>query len=95
MTEPLWAKFLRHVRRPTELPRVIWKNLRYPFTPQAGEARFDAKHGVDTSGWIDLELLGLDQPQVGVNAKYGATPPRIAEYLIRQVAHRESRIHVC
>jgi len=47
------SKLLSHLRDPARLPALIWKNLRYPFTPAAAEARMNTLRRAD---------LGSHQP---------------------------------
>ncbi len=78
-------RLMRHVRRdPSRIPALLWQNLRYPFTAAAAELRFDRSLGIDTAGVIEADELGN-----GAGAKgYHAMPPKIAEYMIAQVASR-------
>jgi SAM-dependent methyltransferase len=41
-------RFVHHLRSPGRLPRLLWKNLRYPFSGAAAEARFDRRYNVTT-----------------------------------------------
>jgi len=72
----------RHLRDPLLLAKLIWKNICFPFTPQAAELRYDRRLGIDTSGFVDLDQLG------GGDRAYMGTPPGIASFLIGQVAQR-------
>jgi predicted RNA methylase len=78
-------RLMDHLRHdPSRVPVVLWKNLCYPFTAAAAERRFDRSAGIDTAGVIEAAELGL-----GVDAKgYHAMPPKIARYMIAQIAPR-------
>src|SRR5690349_2113077 len=80
------SRLLRHARRPAILPGLIWKNLKYPFTAQAAEKRYDRRLGIDTGGWIQPQDLDIDGAAAGRSEAYAATPPRIAEFLIARIA---------
>lgn len=74
---------LRHLGNPFSLPKLIWKNICFPFTPQAAELRYDQRLGIDTSGFVDPDQLGIEE---GEGRAYMGTPPRIADFLIDTVA---------
>ena len=78
-------RLLHHLRHDaSRVPALLWKNLRYPFSAAAAELRFDRSLGIDTAAVIEANELGN-----GVDAKgYHAMPPKIAEYMIAQVAPR-------
>ena len=75
------------LRPPRELPGLIWKNLTYPFTAQAAEARFDRRMGIDTAGYLAPFELGLPDRGVAHSTGYGATPPKVFRHLIAQLGH--------
>lgn len=77
------ARIGRHLRHPTGLPALAWKNLRHPFSAAAAQQRFDRQFGIDTSGWLMPAELGLDAAQAN---PYDPMPVRIAEYLLGKVA---------
>lgn len=78
-------RVVRHLRDPLSLARLIWKNICFPFTPQAAELRYDRKFGIDTSGFIEADQLGVGESQ---DRAYMGTPPGIASFLIGGVAQR-------
>lgn len=78
-------KTVRHLRHPATLPSLIWKNIKYPFTAEAAEARYDARLGIDTRGILDPQQLDIAQERHSIATRYEGTPPRIAEHLIGKV----------
>ena len=80
-------RLLRHAANPAKLPALIWKNITYPFSPQAAERRYDRRLGIDTAGYLTSQQLGLGE-EAGNSQPYGATPPAIAEFLIGKIAPR-------
>jgi SAM-dependent methyltransferase len=80
------SRLLNHLRDPVRLPGLIWKNLRYPFTPAAAEARFDRALGIDTAGTILNPVAHPDGTAAAFGAGYVGTPVAIAEHLIRKIA---------
>src|SRR5262249_19843200 len=87
MTHAL-QRLLRHAASPARLPALIWKNITYPFSPQAAEQRYDRRLGIDTAGYLPPRQLGLGDQQAENSQPYGATPPAIAEFLIGKIAPR-------
>jgi len=81
-------RLLRHAAHPAKLPALIWKNITYPFSPQAAERRYDRRLGIDTAGYLTSQQLGLGEQEAGNSQPYGATPPAIAEFLIGKIAPR-------
>jgi SAM-dependent methyltransferase len=75
----------RHLRDPVSLARLVWKNVCFPFTPQAAELRYDRKLGIDTSGFVVPDELGVGE---GEGRAYMGTPPGIAHFLIGRIAQR-------
>ena len=59
------ASLARHLRTPAHLPGVIWKNLKFPFTPQAAEVRYDRLLGIDTAGNLEPNELGINGARDG------------------------------
>lgn len=76
--------WLRRLRQPAQLPILMWKTIRHPFTLAAAEARYDRRFGIDTAGFIP----GADGATAAWGVGYDGTSPAIAEHLIRQVAGR-------
>jgi SAM-dependent methyltransferase len=74
-----------HLRNPLSLARLIWKNVCFPFTPQAAELRYDRRLGIDTSGFVEPDRLGVEESE---GRAYMGTPPRIATFLIGNIAQR-------
>ena len=70
------------------MPRLIWKNIRFPFSAQAAEKRYDRRLGIDTSGYIEPSSLGLNEGSGKQSRPYNGTPPGIANFLIGQIAPR-------
>jgi SAM-dependent methyltransferase len=89
--EAVPARLLRIARQlgnPASLPALIWKNITFPFSPQAAEKRYDRRMGIDTAGYIEASSLGI-APQGSEPAQpYGPTPPEVAKFLIGQIAAR-------
>jgi SAM-dependent methyltransferase len=85
------GRALLHVRSPTKLPALIWKNLRYPFTAAARERRRDRRLGIDTVGYVAREELDPITSLAALTSHYEPTPGPIAEHLIRQVAGQASQ----
>jgi SAM-dependent methyltransferase len=83
-------RLLRHARNPRQLPKIIWKNLKYPFTPQAAERRYDRRMGINTAGQVEPSDLGLSPEDAARITLYEATPPAVAEFLIARIAARAS-----
>jgi SAM-dependent methyltransferase len=81
-------RLLRHLRAPASLPRLIWKNITYPFTRQAAEQRYDRRLGIETTGWVEPQDMDIDGETAQHAHAYIPTPPRIAQFLIAQVAER-------
>jgi len=79
---------MRHVGDPLSLPHLIWKNVTFPFSPQGAEFRYDRRMGIDTAGYIETLDLGLSAEDAERGMPYGATPPRIAKFLIEKIASR-------
>jgi SAM-dependent methyltransferase len=82
-------RILRHLRNPMALPRLVWKNICFPFSPLGKELRYDRRLGIDTTGFIPPPNLGLvndsEKKDGGVN---NSTPPGIATFLISQILPR-------
>jgi hypothetical protein len=78
-------RLVRHLRPdPSKVLGLIWKNVCFPFTVAAAELRYDRSFGIDTAGVIEASELGT-----GASAKgYHGMPPKIAEYMICQIAPR-------
>lgn len=75
-------RLARHLARPAQLPGVLWKNLREPFTIAAAERRFDRRlGGIDTAGCVPGEELNIPDATV-----YHACAPRIVARLLDEVA---------
>lgn len=79
------GRITRHLRDPVSLAKLVWKNICFPFTPQAAELRYDRKFGIDTSGFVEPDKLGVGE---GEGRAYMGTPPGIANFLIGKVAQR-------
>ncbi len=75
-----------HARDPLSLPRLLWKNIAYAFSPQGAERRYDRQQGIDTAGYIETADLDLSPDVVQRGMPYDATPPLIARFLIEKVA---------
>lgn len=82
------TRWLSHLRDPARLPALIWRNLRYPFTPAAAEARFDRALGIDTGGTILHPEMQPDGAATAFGIGYVGTPVSIAEHLVRKIADR-------
>ena len=82
------SRFVRHVRRPALLPKLILKNVLYPFSIQAAEKRYDRRLGIDTVGSIEPGELDISREAAERSYAYTATPPAIARFLISRVAKR-------
>ncbi len=74
-------RFIHHLRSPAHLPTLIWKNLRYPFSGGAAEARFDRRYNITTVATPE-ELVGEGR---GIHLPM---PPRHAAALIAAVLPR-------
>jgi SAM-dependent methyltransferase len=70
------------------LPKLIWKNLTFPFSAQAAEQRYDRQHGIDTAGYIEPSRLGIGEDAIRTSLQYDPTPPTIAQFLIQKIAPR-------
>lgn len=81
-------RIAQHASQPMSLPRLIWKNVAFPFSPQRAEQRYDQHNGIDTAGYIETADLDLGPEAARRGMPYGATPPRVARFLIEQVAAR-------
>lgn len=85
-------KLARHLRRPGNLPALVWKNVTYPFSrkarARASETKFDRSLGIDTGGTVHVPNLGVDEKRAQSATAYDATPARIAEHLIDLIADR-------
>jgi len=79
---------VRHASDPFSLPHLIWKNVTFPFSPQGAEVRYDRRMGIDTAGYIEAFDLDLSAEEAKRGMPYGATPPRIAKFLIEKIAPR-------
>lgn len=75
----------RHLRNPVSLARLAWKNICFPFTPQAAELRYDRRLGIDTSGFVAPAQLGVGE---GEGRAYMGTPPGIANFLLGKIIQR-------
>ncbi len=71
-------QIVRHLRSPARLPGLLWKNLLYPFSGAAAEARFDRRYGIKTVATPE-ELKGEGR---GIHL---AIPPRHGAALIASV----------
>ena len=67
---------------PTVLPGVIWKNLKYPFTPQAQEVHYDRRMGIDTAGNLNPDELGLSGARGDDATGYAAIPGMVLDHLV-------------
>jgi len=82
---------LWHLRRPRDLPAIVWKNIVLTFSSAGAAARaatragrrWDRALGVDTVGLIAGARLGLAK-----TGGYGGIPPLIAEHLLAKVIDR-------
>lgn len=81
-------RIVRHLARPRALPRLVWKNLTWPFSPVAAELRSDRSLGIDTAGIIAPEQLDFAPERQRSATPYQASPARITRHVIRQVASR-------
>jgi hypothetical protein len=77
-----------HLRSPGRLPALIWKNIKFPFTPQGAEQRYDRRLGIDTHGSVEPSELVLGDDAGKDSRAYHGTPPGLATFLISQVAPR-------
>ena len=82
------TRLLFHLRDPARLPALIWKNLRYPFTPAAAEMRFDRTLGIDTDGTILHPEVQPGSAAAAHGVGYVGTPVSIAMHLIQTIADR-------
>jgi SAM-dependent methyltransferase len=61
--------FFRH--SPSRIPALIWKNLKYPFSGPALEARFDRRHGIETIATAE-ESAGAKVVHLAIPLRHGA-----------------------
>src|SRR5689334_555221 len=57
---------------PSRIPALIWKNLKYPFSGPALEARFDRRHGIETVATAE-EAAGVKVVHLAIPLRHGAT----------------------
>ena len=82
------AHLFRHLRNPAALPRLIVKNITYPFSSQAAAQRYDRRLGIDTDGWIEPTDMDIDGETAGRSHAYAGTPAGVAQFLIARIAER-------
>lgn len=82
------GRFFHHFRSPAALPKLILKNIVYPFSSRAAAERYDRRLGIDTAGWIEPWELDIDSESAGRSHAYAGTPPIIAQFLIERIAER-------
>jgi len=76
-------RLAHHFANPGAIPRLIWKNITYPFSQKAAEQRYDRRLGIDTGGYVETSVLGVAGGQA-----YVPTPPDVAKFLIERIAPR-------